>query len=178
MKKSLLILVIIVVVLSGGFYFYDRNYKKAQAPDNGQSGIRSNNSQNPSTSTAASSKPQDQAPIKSGTGQSNASGHYSNGDEADGESVIQVVEVDYDGNKFSPIAVNINVNDYVFFKNTGTAGFLPVAVAAAGGQAYPGLGAGASILPGKSYKFQFTKTGKWSVTEKNNSSAIVMVNVK
>ena len=172
MNKKALLFVIVIIVVAVGFYVYDKQQAKAPVPQS-QTQINQQPAQI-SSAPVASTTPVAQTQGSQNAGAA-ASATFSSGNEGEnGGSNIQVIEVDYNGSSFSPSSVSLNVNDYIFFKNKGTAGFWPMAQDQSN---YSQFNANKVIAPGSEFKFQFTKVGKWVFVDKLNQSATGIVNV-
>lgn len=104
-------------------------------------------------------------------------GTFSSGENQPDGSPIAVVEVDFDGSKFSPSPMDIKVNDWVFFKNLSTVDFWPASNPHPTHTDYPGFDAKQPIAPGGQYKFQFTKAGHWGFHNHLSPSIGGVVNV-
>lgn len=172
---------ICILIIAGGYYLYSQNFKKVNAPitpapisensteDQGEKAFGTT-----TTSTETSSKPKE----NSASAADPAQGTFSNGEEVNSGSDIQVVEVLYDGKNFSPVNLDIKVNDYVFFKNNSSVDFWPASAGHSVQSPYPEFDAKKAIAPGKTFKFQFTKVGAWDYHDHLNPTAMGAVNVK
>ena len=172
-KKNYLtsIIIIIVIILAVGCYFYLRQEAKAPSMDDSQTGTMA-------SPTVASITPSPRS-IPTATGKPPATGSTNTAPAAGGGettgSDIQVLEVDYTDDGFSPQSISINGNDYIFFKNKSSKSFWPTAAPTGG---YPSFDAGKQIAPGSEYKFQFTKAGTFHYENKLNPSETGTVAVK
>lgn len=163
-SKITTIVIILAVLAVAGIYFYSRT---AKAPT-------LENSQNSAVPTVSATPPQSTTTSNSnGVKSAKPTPTLSNQGENLGSN-IQVVEVDYDGSKFIPQTSNINVNDWVFFKNKSTVSFWPLS----SGNVYLAFNADKAVLPAGEFKFQFTKTGTWQFNDKLNPSATGTIIVK
>ncbi len=170
-----------LIIIAGGYYFYDKNKNQVKAPVMEQGDLQSQNSNlpTPTPTPSPTANPSTQTNVKGGSGVDYAPGTFSSGDEnTDGGSGVQVVEVTYDGKVFSPSPININVNDWVFFKNTSSTEMWVASNPHPGHTDYPGFDAGKKIAPGANYKFQFTKAGTWGYHNHFNPSQEGSVVVK
>jgi len=169
MKKT--IIVIIILAAAGiAFYIYSKKEAKAPAVENYQPAPAQ--TQAPAQTTT----PQTQTNIKGGTGADYTPPQAPSGGENLGSN-IQVYEVDFDGTGFAPATININRDDYIFFKNKSAGDFWPVAGSANTIAAYPNFNPLQPIGAGGEYKFQFTKAGDWSFGDKLHSNMVFSVNV-
>jgi len=172
MKNAIIAVVAAVIILGGGWYFYQKNQAKAPGEPLDQQELVSDD---PLTPLSTSTNPTTQTQTKD-----NPKGADYTPPGNDGEVPapdIQVVEIDYDGSKFTPSTVNIKVNDYVVFKNMGTVNFWPASSPHPVHTDYPGFDAGKPIAPGGKYQFQFTKVGSWGFHDHLNPKATGTVNV-
>lgn len=161
MKKTIYI-ILTLIIIAGGYYFYDKNRNQVKAPvmEEGDLQSQNNNLPTPTPTPSPTAKPSTQTNVKGGSGVDFAPGTFSSGDEnTDGGSGVQVVEVTYDGKAFSPSPININVNDWVFFKNTSSTDMWVASNPHETHSDYPGFDSKTKTAPGKIYKFQFTKAG-------------------
>ena len=180
--KKFIYIIVILAVLVGGNYLYAKMNKPAQAPttENGQSA--QNADENAATDKQEEAPKQDSGvkvetgtEVKTGTGQSE--GTFSGGEGDILAPDVLVVQVDYDGAKFSPGSVDIKVGDIVIFKNNGDTGFWPASANHPTHTLYPEFDAKQSIVPGGKWQFKFEKVGAWSYHNHLNSSAGGVVNV-
>lgn len=102
--------------------------------------------------------------------------HFSNESDIEGND-IQVEQVDYDGNHFTPALLNIKLGDIVFFKNSSSKAFWPASGPHPTHTAYPEFDAKKSLQPGDTFQFKFTKVGKWSYHNHLNPSVTGEINV-
>ncbi len=184
--KKILYIALALVIIAGGYYFYDQSHKRAMAPaDNAGPREQSQANNQPAPTTAQT--PEQAASSTTGiTGAQNSGAgsgaspqaQFSSGEEVSAGSDVQVVEIDYDGSKFTPDSVNINVNDWVFFKNNSSVDFWPASNPHPVHTGYPGFDAGKPIGPGQTYKFQFAKAGTWGFHNHLNPAQQGVVNVK
>ena len=181
--KKFAYFIVILLVLGGGYYLYVQNNRQALAPseENGQS------AQNIDESAGADKKEetpkQDDSgvkvetgtEVKTGAGQSE--GTFSGGEGDILAPDVLVVQVDYDGAKFSPASVDIKVGDIVIFKNNGDVGFWPASANHPMHTLYPEFDAKQSIAPGGKWQFKFEKVGAWKYHDHLNPSATGVINV-
>jgi plastocyanin len=164
MKKALIFIVIIVIV-AGVVYFYS---KEAKAPAENTT----DQTQSSPTPSGASTTPNTQTNVNGNTGPD-----YTPPQSGGGENLgsnVQVTEVDFDGTKFSPDPVTINVNDYIFFKNKSRSNFW---VTSSPTSDYPWLNSGKEVLPGSEFKLQFTVVGGFVYFDKDNPQITGTINV-
>lgn len=181
--KKVFYIILALVIIAGGYYFYDQSHKRVMAPTDNTGTEEQNQANNQPTPTAAQTPEQT---ASSTTGAQNSQtgsvaspqAQFSSGEEVNAGSDVQVVEIDYDGSKFTPDSVNINVNDWVFFKNNSSVDFWPASNPHPVHTGYPGFDAGKPIGPGQTYKFQFTKAGAWGFHNHLNPTQQGVVNVK
>jgi plastocyanin len=174
--KKLFIVAIVVLLIAGGVYLINKKEAKAPAEGN-QQNQNQNAAQSPAQSQnnqPASSTPSIQTNVKG----SNGPDYTPPGQTGENAgSNIQVYEVDFDGTAYSPAAIKISINDWVFFKNKSSADFWPAAGSANTIAAFPNFNPSAAIAPGKEYKFQFTKAGSWSFGDNLHANMVFTVNV-
>ncbi len=162
-KKILAIIIFLILIGAAGYVLYKKSAKPAQAPTVAQE------QQNPAPTSAAptaatqpSVTPKPTASPKAiDLGGKQSQGTFSSGEGDSAAPNIQVYEVDFDGNKFTPASLNISVNDWVFFKNDSTEDMWVASNPHPAHTDYPGFDSKQNIAPGKQYKFQFTKAGTW-----------------
>ncbi len=179
--KKIFYTLLVILIITGGYYLYSQNFKKVNAPITPEP-VSENSTEDQGekafgatvTSTESSVKPKE----NSASTADSAQGTFSNGEEANAGSDIQVVEVLYDGKNFSPVNIDIKVNDYVFFKNNSSVDFWPASANHPTHSLYPEFDAKKAIAPGKTFKFQFTKAGSWDDHDHLNPEAMGVVNVK
>lgn len=160
--KKIIVLLIVLVLLGTGIYIYTKKEAKAPTDNNVQSQSQNQNTgQNQAQSQSnpsATPTPTTQTNVKGGIGPDYTPPGQS------GENIgpdIQVYAVDFNGTAFTPAAVNIKVNDWVFFKNNSASDFWPASNPHPTHTDYPAFDALKRIAPGGQYKFQFTKAGSW-----------------
>lgn len=170
MQKNIIVIVIVLILAGGAYYIANRN--QAQAP--------SQETQQPSQEQTQS----DQGTSPTPTGQATTINSTTTVDVTPivegGETAapdIQVVEIVFDGSKFTPSTVNIKVNDWVFFKNQSNTEFWPASAPHPAHTDYPELDAKMAIPAGGQYKFQFTKVGSWGFHDHLNPRAFGKINV-
>lgn len=168
--KKIIITIIILIALALVFYVFYKKEAKAPAAD---TNFPATGQSQPKTQTAS---PQTQTNVKGNTGADYTPPQAQGGGENAGSN-IQVSEVDFDGTAYSPKVSNIKAGDYIFFKNTSTVNFWPVAGSAATLAAYPSFNPKNPLAPGGEYKFQFTKAGSWSFGDNLHANLVFGVNV-
>ena len=164
-KTGLKWILILLLVLAVIFVIYFYNKKQANAPVTDQTAGQSQTTgqaasagQSPTpTNAAAEATP---TPKATGSG-TTAQGTFSAGEGDAGAPDIVVLEVDFDGSKFTPNTVNIKVGDWVFFKNKSQTDMRVASNPHPTHTDYPGFDSLTAIGPGKEYKFQFMKAGSW-----------------
>lgn len=157
--KALYAAIAVIVILIAGFLLYNQYHKNDNtntlSNDNTVSDLNNaSDLTNDNSNITDNTNTSDNSNISN----TNSDAHFS------GESDIQgkVVEVDYDGSKFTPSTVTINAGDTVAFKNTGSsASVWPASDPHPTHTDYPGFDALKGIAPGGTYSFTFTKTGSW-----------------
>ena len=179
MNTKAILLMVLLIVVAGGFFLYNktRESSNVETKNSAINSIASSTIAQHLTSAEnkqAAPKPSPStAPMHTSTPSSTTHFSAGEGDSLDGGVPIQVIEVDYDGNAFSPAATIINKNDYVFFKNKSAASFILEII-----NGYASFNTGIAIAPGNQYKFQFIKAGSWKYDDKRNPSAHGIVTVQ
>ncbi len=174
--KKIIITLVILTVFGGGYFLYQKNQALAPtAPSADQNKIDNQQATQPQPekpnqeisqpSGATSTKNNTLSPV-------NEPGRFSGGEEEIVAPDIQVWQIDFDGSKFAPQALNVKVGDYVIFKNTGTTGFWPASNPHPQHSIYPEFDSGKVIAPGGKYQFQFEKSGAWGFHDHLNPSAV------
>lgn len=182
--QKFFLFIIIAVILGGGYYFYAARNKQALAPtvENGQAiqkqeegakdeaGVAITPSQNQNTLTPS--------PLPQGEGEKKeAQGTFSGGEgEPMGPDVL-VVQIDYDGSKFTPLQVDIKAGDIIIFKNNSSGQMWPASAPHPIHTDYAEFDAKQPIEAGGKWQFKFDKTGKWRFHDHLNPSAFGLVNV-
>jgi plastocyanin len=170
-KKVLIFIILIVALWGGGYYLYEKN--QAQAP------ARLSNSDIEASKNDAV-RSQIEPPVTPPTNNQKASTPppvTNVGSEPIDGNNISVVEVDFDGSKFTPETTNINLGDWVFFKNKSTTDFWPASDPHPAHTGYPGFDAKKAIVPGAQYKFQFIKAGSWGFHDHLNPNVHGVISV-
>ena len=180
-RRVLFWAILIVLAAAAGCFFFVRN--PAKAPTRPESFL--DNQEAPSSfpadgKTPAAEDGKPALPVKKIPESSPAPGNrgvYSAGEGDASGPDFAIEAVDYDGSVFSPASITIKSGDYIFFRNKGKLDFWPAAASAA---SYPDFVAAGAVAPGKSFKFQFNRAGKWQYLDKLNPSAtgIVIVETK
>lgn len=153
MKKTIYIIAALIII-AGGFYFYDQSHKQVKAPETKNEAIPSPAlTQTPTPTAKPSPTPTPKTNAQGGT--------FSSGEDTGDGSSVQVYEVAYDGKNFSPASIDINKNDWIFFKNASDVDIWVASNPHPTHTDYPGFDSKQKIAPGKTYKFQFTKSGTW-----------------
>lgn len=168
-----LITIVIFCLVGFGVYVYDKSLVPAQPSQNNPSTSTSDsiktippsNLQNSSSNSPSQNGGKVPAPKSTSTPVDKPV--FSSGEGQSAGSNIQVKEVDFDGNQFSPKEVTVKVNDYIFFKNKSSLSFQP----ASGSSDYPNFGPTTQIAPEKEYRFQFTKAGRLDYYDKISNTA-------
>jgi plastocyanin len=179
MKKT--VIAIAIILLAGGAVYYAINQNQVKAPteETSQNNDQATNSPQPSPSptsgdTATSSN---NSGVSVDVGGTTATGTFSSGEEIDGGPDIQVMEITYDGSKYSPNQLTIKVNDYIIFKNNSNTDFWPASAPHPSHTNFPEFDAKKPIAPGGTFRFQFTKTGSWGFHDHLNPSAFGKITV-
>jgi plastocyanin len=181
--KKIIYVIIALVIIAGAYYFYDQRNKQVKAPvettqTNGEQAITQESGNQLEVEPVSKDAMQDTMPATRTDVTTEIQGTFSSGEETGGQATdIQVVEVSYDGSKFTPDSVDIKVNDYVFFKNNSDDNFWPASASHPTHDEYPEFDSKKAIAPGQTFKFQFTKAGSWKYHDHLNSSAGGVVNV-
>lgn len=76
-------------------------------------------------------------------------------------AVISIIEITFDGNKFSPINAEVNAGSKLLFKNTSQSGVWIASDPHPIHNLYSELNSGRIILPGESFEFVPSKIGIW-----------------
>ena len=177
--QKFILFIIVLLVLGGGYYFYAQKNKQALAPTTENGALMEGQKTSPSTtsSTIPSLPPPTPSPVP-GEGSKPSKGTFSSGEEGAGMAPdILVVQVDYDGVKFSPSSVDIKVGDIVIFKNNSSGEMWPASAPHPSHTAYPEFDAKEAIDPGGKWQFKFEKAGNWKYHNHLNPSAFGAVNV-
>ncbi len=180
MKKAIIALVIILLL--GGAAYYAVNQNQAKAPASEMAGTSQDQNQlSNQAQPSPSPTPSDTASSSNNTGlnggalvdlgNTHATGTFSSGEEMDGGPDIQVVEIVYDGSKYTPSQLSIKANDYVIFRNKSNTDFWPASAPHPTHTNYPEFDAKKPIAPGGTFKFQFVKTGSWGFHDHLNPMA-------
>lgn len=176
MKKNIIILAIVLVIAVGGYYIAEKN--KAQAPASENSGLESQDQQQAAGDQGTNSTTPSGLDVGVNVGTPPPAGsQFSSGEGEVPAPDIQVVEITYDGQKFTPASVDIKAGDYVFFKNNSKSDFWPASAPHPTHTNYPEFDAKKPIAPGAQYKFQFTKVGNWAFHDHLNPTSFGKVNV-
>jgi plastocyanin len=91
---------------------------------------------------------------------------------------VLVVQVDFDGEKFSPASVNLKVGDFVIFKNNSKNLLWPASDPHPAHSGYPDFDSKQAIQAGGKWQFQFKKSGEWKYHNHLNPSLTGVVVVK
>ena len=183
MKKGIIIAIVVIAGGAGIYLVLSKN--QAQAPVSDITNQTSSQTQNQTTPPAQEQTQNQATSSTSSSGQNKTAtttsptpsqGVFSNGEEQNAPDV-QVVKIDYDGSKFTPSAVNIKVNDWVFFKNNSSSNFQPASNPHPTHTDYPEFDARPGVTAGGTYKFQFTKAGSWGFHDHLNPQAFGKINV-
>lgn len=186
--KKLLYFIIILIILGGGYYFYAQKNRQAIAPgvENGQ--VMKKEDGRTETQTAPKNQKADSSstgtnltpsPLPEGEGEKkDAQGTFSSGEEGAGMAPdVLVVQIDYDGNKFTPSPVEIKAGDIIIFKNNSSAQMWPASAPHPIHTDYAEFDAKQGIDQGSKWQFKFEKAGKWRFHDHLNPSAFGVVNV-
>ncbi len=175
MKKNLTLFLIFLLVLAGGYYYlFFKKSKEVKAPESksefdSQATGQVNVNKEINSQTKAKPTPS--------PGVTKSEAVFSPGEESlDNAADIQVVEIVFTGELFSPTHLTIKANDWVFFKNTSSGDFWPILISGKDGA--PDFGSKTSVLSNKSYKYQFQAAGIYEIGEKNFSQAKAVIIVK
>lgn len=164
MKKAIIITILLIIV-GAGVYFYSRSEVKAPtspAVENGSPQTQTSAPQNAAPSSATSAAAQTGTPAANYTPPQAAGGGENTG------SNIQVYEVDFDGTKFSPSPITVNVKDWIFFRNKGQVNMWIISNPGLTSPTDLHLDSLKAIPPGGEYKFQFTSPGDFIYENKLN----------
>jgi plastocyanin len=173
--RKVLITLAVIIVAGLGYYFFAMNKKQALAPEKGQQTQQTQEPQNnqnpnlPQNQDAQNAAPSSTKPsAQSGTPAQ--SGQFSSGQENDLGADILVVQVNFDGNSFSPSAAEIKAGDVVIFKNNSSEDFWPASNPHPVHTDYPGFDAKKAVSPGGTYQFKFDNAGTWGYHDHLNPS--------
>lgn len=97
-------------------------------------------------------------------------GRFSGEGDIEG-SDVQVFDIVYDGNTYSPGSLSIKNGDIILFKNKSKVAFQPASDPHPAHTDYPAFDAKQPIAAGKSYQFKFIKNGTWKFHDHLNPSA-------
>lgn len=171
-----------VCVLAIGGYFYTQKFNRVIAPVENMTkqsqeevinGLEIKNaSENPNNAETSSSSKETVNPSVNNLSQ----GVFDSGEEDMGPDIL-VVQVSYDGAKFTPALINIKVGDIVIFKNNSQEDFWPASNPHPNHTDYPEFNARQPVSPGSKYQFKFIKTGKWGYHNHLNPSSVGVINV-
>ncbi len=164
MKKALVIIIVLFVLGGGGYYLYQKNQTKAPGEDQALS------QQTPPPADDNQAAPAVPSNTNPANPTSAPKGTFSSGEGEPAAPDIQVWEVGFDGEQFTPKSVNIKVNDWVFFKNKSSVDFWPASNPHPTHTGYSDFDAGKKIAAGATFKFQFTKAGSWGYHDHLNPS--------
>ena len=170
--KKFTYIILALIIIAGGYYFYD-TYRKAdfvKVEDLQQS---------PTTPNAPTPTPTKESVATPTPKTNQGGGTFSSGEEnVDGGSGVQVLEVVFDGSSFSPSPLNINVNDWVFFKNASDSDLWVASDPHHSHTGYAGFDSKKIIAKGATYKFEFTKAGTFGYHNDLNPSQTGSITVK
>lgn len=173
--KKIIIIIVILLAVGAGYFLLRHNQAKAPTTETSQNQPPQSTGNDQPTQPTVTPSGQTQTINNAGKPDYTPSSSPTGGEVAPPN--IQVVEVDYDGTRFTPAVVNIKVNDWVFFKNKSTLDFWPASNPHPTHTDYPGFDALKNIAPGGEYKFQFTKAGSWGYHNHLNPDIGGTVNV-
>ncbi len=91
---------------------------------------------------------------------------------------ILVVQVDFDGEKFSPATVNLKVGDFVIFKNNSKSPMWPASNPHPTHSLYSEFDPKQAIQAGGKWQFEFKKSGEWPYHNHLNSQMQGVIIVK
>lgn len=104
-------------------------------------------------------------------------GHFSGEQDVEGVDV-QVFEVAYDGDAYTPSTLSVKNGDIVIFKNNSKSDFWPASNPHPLHTDYPEFDPKKPIAAGKTFEFKFTKVGTWKFHDHLNPTARGTVTVK
>lgn len=176
--KKFVYFIIILIILAAGYYFYAQKNKQVLAP------TVENGALEPKTDETADKKqetnpqpPQSPTTTPPQGGGTQAEATFSAGEGDILAPDILVVQVDYDGTKFSPASADVKVGDIVIFKNNSDGQMWPASAPHPTHTAYPEFDAKQSIAPGGKWQFKFEKAGAWKYHDHLNAEVGGVVNV-
>jgi plastocyanin len=180
LMKKFTYFLIIVIILAAGYYFYAQKNKQAVAPT-----VENNNSSDQTGEVQQESgAPEEQKPeetkveLNAGANVGASQGTYSDGSEAEEMAPdVLVVQVEYDGSKYTPSSVDVKVGDIVIFKNTSSGQMWPASAPHPTHTNYPAFDANTPIQAGGKWQFKFGQEGAWRYHDHLNASVGGVVNV-
>ncbi len=183
MNKKILIpaVLVIVLVVAAGFLAARKGAvhptESESANSNTAAKVGQDASQSnvaPQTAPAPVAEPPAQAAPPSTT---QSQGHFSTEQDVEGVDV-QVFEVAYDGDAYTPNTLSVKNGDIVIFKNNSKGDFWPASNPHPLHTDYPEFDPKKPIAAGKTFEFKFTKVGTWKFHDHLNPTARGAVTVK
>lgn len=184
MNKKILIpaIIVIVLVIGAGFLAARKGAVHPAETENVNTNKAANVSQDVSASnTAGQPNPapvaEPPAKITPPAADSQTQGHFSSEQDIEGVDV-QVFEVVYDGDAYTPSIQSVKNGDIVIFKNNSRGDFWPASNPHPLHSDYPEFDPKKPIAAGKTFEFKFTKVGTWKFHDHLNSPARGTITVK
>ena len=174
MKNKFIVpaIIVIVLVIGAGFLVARRG---AEHPlETGSEQVLLNPYKPTATPTSTPSTVQTPTPTPT---EKTSEGQFSGGDTVENVDV-QVFEVVYDGEGFSPNSLKVKQGDVVIFNNKSDGPFWPASAPHPAHTDYPEFDAQKKISSGQTFEFKFTKSGTWKYHDHLNSSAFGTVTVQ
>ena len=167
MKNKFIVpaVIVIILVIGAGFLVARRG---AEHPlETGSEQVLLNPSKPTTTPTSTPSTVQTPTPTLT---EKTSEGQFSGGDAVENVDV-QVFEVVYDGEGFSPNSLKVKQGDVVIFSDKSSKAFRPASDPHPSHTLYPELDAKTPVASGGSFQFKFTKLGSWGYHDHLNSAA-------
>ena len=178
-KSSIPIIVIILVIVLGGLLAFAKNGSHQSEISNNTTPPAANIKQDESNAMPVppQAMPEPGAtPPPAKVSPPPAKGVFT-GEEAIEGNDVQVQQISYDGDKFTPSTLTIKVGDIIVFKNQSKASFWPASNPHPTHTDYSELDPKQPISAGKTFQFKFTKVGTWGFHDHLNPRAYGKINV-
>lgn len=167
-QKQILGALALVIVVVIGIVLYSRSNTDVASDTESQTNMASDNQStdlatntaNSNTETAAQTTPTIQEPTA-----------------PDGNDV-QVYEIAFDGNAYTPSTLTIKNGDIVVFKNNSSKDFWPASARHPDHLEYPEFDPKKGIAAGETWQFKFTKSGAWGFHDHLTPSAFGKITVQ
>lgn len=184
MNKKVLIpaIIVIVLVVAAGFLAARKGAEHPAENDTANTNNTANVSQdtpqsNPSGQTTPPDVVEPPAQPALPAADTQTQGHFSAEQDIEGVDV-QVFEIVYNGDSFSPSTLFIKNGDIIIFKNESKGDFWPASNPHPLHTDYPEFDPKKPVAAGKTYEFKFTKAGTWKFHDHLNSPARGTIVVK